>query len=69
MILCFDDEVDFARALGLASGLPVQRIARHRFPDGELKLTLPPKLGADHSWQAWLADPDGNRHFDRIVDG
>ncbi len=47
MILCFDDEVAFARALGLASGLPVQRIARHRFPDGELKLTLPPKLGAE----------------------
>lgn len=44
MILCFDDEVDFARGLGLASGLPVARIARHRFPDGELKLTLPPKL-------------------------
>ena len=20
-----------------------------------------PNLGADHSWQAWLADPDGNR--------
>jgi ribose-phosphate pyrophosphokinase len=44
MILCFDDEVEFARGLGLASGLPVQRIDRHRFPDGELKLTLPPKL-------------------------
>jgi ribose-phosphate pyrophosphokinase len=44
MILCFDDELEFARALGLASGLPVARIARHRFPDGELKLTLPPRL-------------------------
>lgn len=20
-----------------------------------------PKMGSDHSWQAWLADPDGNR--------
>jgi catechol 2,3-dioxygenase-like lactoylglutathione lyase family enzyme len=20
-----------------------------------------PKLGSDHSWQAWIADPDGNR--------
>jgi glyoxylase I family protein len=20
-----------------------------------------PKLGSDHSWQAWLSDPDGNR--------
>ena len=47
MILCFDDELQFARALGLASGLPVARIARHRFPDGELKLTLPPRLDAE----------------------
>ena len=47
MILCFDDELAFARALGLASGLPVARIARHRFPDGELKLTLPPRLDAE----------------------
>ena len=47
MILCFDDELEFARALGLASGLPVARIARHRFPDGELKLTLPPRLDAE----------------------
>jgi ribose-phosphate pyrophosphokinase len=47
MILCFDDEIEFARALGQACGLPVQRITRHRFPDGELKLTLPPKLGAE----------------------
>jgi ribose-phosphate pyrophosphokinase len=44
MILCFDDEIEFARALGMASGLSVARIERHRFPDGELKLTLPPKL-------------------------
>ncbi len=49
MILCFDDEVGFARALGAAAGLPVQRIARHRFPDGELKLTLPPKLDPEVS--------------------
>ena len=47
MILCFDDEIDFARALGRAAGLPVQRIARHRFPDGELKLTLPPRLAPE----------------------
>jgi len=47
MILCFDDEIEFARALGLASGLPVARIERHRFPDGELKLTLPPRLAPE----------------------
>ncbi len=49
MILCFDDEVDFACALGIAAALPVQRIGRHRFPDGELKLTLPPKLDGEVS--------------------
>jgi ribose-phosphate pyrophosphokinase len=58
MILCFDDEVDFARALGLAAGLPVQRIGRHRFPDGEFKLTLPPKLGAEVSILRSLHTPN-----------
>jgi ribose-phosphate pyrophosphokinase len=58
MILCFDDEVEFARGLGLASGLPVQRIVRHRFPDGELKLTLPPRLGAEVSILRSLHHPN-----------
>jgi ribose-phosphate pyrophosphokinase len=58
MILCFDDEVEFARGLGLASGLPVQRIVRHRFPDGELKLTLPPRLGPEVSILRSLHHPN-----------
>jgi len=58
MILCFDDEVEFARALGLAAGLPVQRIGRHRFPDGELKLTLPPNLDGEVSLLRSLHAPN-----------
>jgi ribose-phosphate pyrophosphokinase len=58
MILCFDDEVGFARGLGLASGLPVQRIVRHRFPDGELKLTLPPRLEPEVSILRSLHHPN-----------
>jgi len=42
MLLHFDDEERFARQLATAAGLVPQRIARHRFPDGEFKLTLPP---------------------------
>lgn len=26
-----------------------------------VRLTVAPKLGADHNWQAWIEDPDGNR--------
>lgn len=44
MLLAFDDEIAFARRVGRAAGLPVGRIRRHRFPDGELKLTLPARL-------------------------
>jgi len=44
MLLHFDDELQFARQLATAAGLTPQQIARHRFPDGELKLTLPPRL-------------------------
>ncbi|MFN7977432.1 MAG: ribose-phosphate diphosphokinase [Vicinamibacterales bacterium] len=44
MLLAFDDEIAFARRVARAAGLPVGRIRRHRFPDGELKLTLPARL-------------------------
>ncbi|MGL4809772.1 MAG: ribose-phosphate pyrophosphokinase-like domain-containing protein, partial [Giesbergeria sp.] len=40
-LLHFDDERAAAQRLAQASGLPALEIARHRFPDGELKLTLP----------------------------
>ena len=40
-VLHFDDERAAAQRLAQACGLPALEIARHRFPDGELKLTLP----------------------------
>ena len=44
VLLHFDDEAGFAHKLAAATGLRAAAIARHRFPDGELKLTLPPQL-------------------------
>lgn len=46
MLLHFDDEEPFARQLAAAATLPARPIARHRFPDGEIKLTLPAQLPA-----------------------
>ena len=43
-VLAFDDEAPMAAALAQALGVPALPIARHRFPDGELKLRLPPAL-------------------------
>ncbi|HNB45474.1 MAG TPA: ribose-phosphate pyrophosphokinase-like domain-containing protein, partial [Burkholderiaceae bacterium] len=43
-VLAFDDERDSGLALAEALGVPCRPIARHRFPDGELKLTLPTPL-------------------------
>jgi ribose-phosphate pyrophosphokinase len=43
-VLAFDDEGDAAAALAAALGVPLERIERHRFPDGELKLRLPAAL-------------------------
>ena len=40
-LLHFGDERAAAARLAAACGLPALEIARHRFPDGELKLTLP----------------------------
>jgi ribose-phosphate pyrophosphokinase len=40
-LLHFPDEQPFAARLATAAGLAHAPIARHRFPDGELKLTLP----------------------------
>ncbi|MBN8489414.1 MAG: ribose-phosphate diphosphokinase [Burkholderiales bacterium] len=46
-VLAFDDERDAAGALAQALGVPLQLIGRHRFPDGELRLTLPTPLTGD----------------------
>lgn len=44
MILGFDDYVEQSQNLAGALGLPCHTIQRHRFPDGENKLTLPTNL-------------------------
>ncbi len=44
MILCFDDYAGQARELADALAMPCRPIDRHRFPDGEVKLTLPASL-------------------------
>ncbi|MCE2969232.1 MAG: ribose-phosphate diphosphokinase [Burkholderiales bacterium] len=64
MLLYFDDEHALAQRIGAAAGLTTAPIARHRFPDGESKLTLPPQLpprvvllrGLDHQPNDKLAE-------------
>ncbi len=46
LLLHFDDETATAHRIASAAGMPCQTILRHRFPDGELKLTLPGELPA-----------------------
>jgi len=44
LLLHFEDEADSAARLAAAAGMDSACIARHRFPDGELKLRLPAAL-------------------------
>ena len=46
LLLAFDDEQAAAQALAGALGVPWALVQRHRFPDGESKLRLPPELPA-----------------------
>lgn len=46
LVLHFDDEAPLAVALAEALGWSAAPIVGHRFPDGEWKLTLPPRLPA-----------------------
>jgi ribose-phosphate pyrophosphokinase len=46
-LLCFDDEQESAARIAQDAGPHLVRIDRHRFPDGEIKLRLPPTL-PDH---------------------
>lgn len=47
VLLCFGDEQENAARIAQAAGYHLARIDRHRFPDGEIKLRLPPTL-PDH---------------------
>jgi ribose-phosphate pyrophosphokinase len=44
LLLAFDDEAGLAGKLAAALGWPLAVIDRHRFPDGETRLRLPPTL-------------------------
>ena len=44
LLLAFDDEQAAGQALADALGVPMALVERHRFPDGETKLRLPPVL-------------------------
>ena len=44
LLLHFEDETAAAHRIASAAGMPCTTILRHRFPDGELKLTLPAVL-------------------------
>ncbi|THF60288.1 ribose-phosphate diphosphokinase [Pseudothauera rhizosphaerae] len=46
LLLHFDDEAELARRIAAAAGMACAPIERHRFPDGELRLRLPPGLPA-----------------------
>ena len=44
LLLAFDDEAMPAQALAAALDIPLAFVQRHRFPDGESRLLLPPRL-------------------------
>jgi ribose-phosphate pyrophosphokinase len=46
LLLAFDDESALAQRRAQACGWPLALIGRHRFPDGETRLRLPPALPA-----------------------
>jgi ribose-phosphate pyrophosphokinase len=46
LLLAFDDEQALALRLAQALGWPLARVELHRFPDGETRLRLPPRLPA-----------------------
>lgn len=44
MLLYFEDQAAPARAIADAAGMPSKPVQRHRFPDGEVRITLPAAL-------------------------
>lgn len=58
MLLAYDDELPLARGLADALGWPLAVVGRHRFPDGETRLRLPPRLPARVVLLRGLQDPN-----------
>lgn len=57
-LLYFEDEQENAARIAQAGHLTPFKIERHRFPDGELKLRLPPELTAQVVLLRTLNDPN-----------
>lgn len=62
MLLAFAEESALAQALARELACPLAFISEHRFPDGEIKLTLPPSLPAQVTVLRGLQHPN-----DRLV--
>ena len=58
LVLYFEDEQAAALRFAKAANLPALAVARHRFPDGELKLTLPTPLPQRVVLYRSLVDPN-----------
>ncbi|MFM7026075.1 MAG: ribose-phosphate diphosphokinase [Limnohabitans sp.] len=58
LLLCFEDELALARQTAEAAGMALACIDRHVFPDGEVKLRLPPDLPAQVVVLRSLHDPN-----------
>jgi ribose-phosphate pyrophosphokinase len=63
LILAFDEDLSRAALLAAELGVPHARIDRHRFPDGESRLRLPPELPAHVAFLRGLEQPN-----DRLVE-
>lgn len=58
VVLFFEDEQESAARIAQAAGQPLACIDRHRFPDGEIKLRLPPTLPDQVVILRTLSDPN-----------
>jgi len=58
MLLCFEDEQVSGARIAQAAHLELALIERHRFPDGEIKLRLPPALPPNVILLRTLNDPN-----------
>ena len=58
MLLAFDDEPALAGRLAAELNTPLHLVERHRFPDGETRLRLPPQLPPQVCVLRGLQDPN-----------
>ncbi len=58
LLLCFEDEQEAAARIAQAGSLDLVTIDRHRFPDGEIKLRLPPTLPEHVAILRTLSEPN-----------